>query len=56
MALLLFGIVWFYSSITSEELGDIGVPGRYVLPAFVLSSMLFGYAIEQIFSNIRNLC
>ena len=53
MMLLIAGIVWFYSSITSEELGEIGVPGRYVLPAFVLSSMLFGYAIEQIFINIR---
>jgi hypothetical protein len=53
MMLLIAGIVWFYSSVTSEELGEIGVPGRYVLPAFVLSSMLFGYAIEQIFSNIR---
>jgi len=53
MILLIFGTVWIYSSITSEELGEIGVPGRYVLPAFVLSSMLFGYAIEQIFVNIR---
>ena len=53
MILLIFGTVWVYSSITSEELGEIGVPGRYVLPAFVLSSMLFGYAIEQIFINIR---
>ena len=53
MILLIFGTVWVYSSITSEELGEIGVPGRYVLPAFVLSSMIFGYAIEQIFSKIR---
>ena len=53
MILFIFSTIWIYSSITSEELGDIGVPGRYVLPAFVLSSMLFGYAIEQIFSNIR---
>jgi len=50
--LLVFGTIWFYSSITSEELAG-KVPGRYVLPAFVLSSMVFGYAIEQIFSNIR---
>ena len=53
MILLIFGTVWVYSSITSEKLGEIGVPGRYVLPAFVLSSMIFGYAIEQIFSKIR---
>lgn len=54
MILLIGGIVWFYSSITSEELGEIGVPGRYVLPAFVLSSMMFGYGIEQIFSKLRS--
>ena len=53
MILLIGGIVWFYSSITSEELGELGVPGRYVLPAFVLSSMMFGYGIEQIFSKFR---
>ena len=53
MIILIFSIVWIYSSITSKELGEIGVPGRYVLPAFVLSSMLFGYAIEQIFVTIR---
>ena len=53
ITLFIVGIVWIYASITSEELGEIGVPGRYMLPAFVLSSMLFGYGIEQIFSNIR---
>ena len=53
MMLLIVGIVWFYSSISSEKLGEIGVPGRYVLPAFVLSSIIFGYGIEQIFTNIR---
>ena len=54
ITLFILGIIWIYGSITSEELGELGVPGRYVLPAFVLSSMLFGYAIEQIFSKIRN--
>ncbi|RZD46689.1 MAG: hypothetical protein CXT78_03705 [Thaumarchaeota archaeon] len=53
MMLLIAGIVWFYSSVTSEEFGEIGVPGRYMLPAFVLSSIIFGYGIEQIFTNIR---
>ena len=52
MALLLFGIVWFYSSITSEYLAEKGVPGRYILPAFVLSSIIFGYAIERLFVGI----
>ena len=53
ITLFILGIIWIYGSITSEELGELGVPGRYVLPGFVLSSMLFGYAIEQIFSKIR---
>ena len=51
--LFILTTIWIYASITSEELGDMGVPGRYVLPAFVLYSMLLGYAIEQIFTNIR---
>jgi hypothetical protein len=54
MALLLFGIVWFYSSITSEYLAEKGVPGRYILPAFVFSSMIFGYAAERLFVGIGN--
>lgn len=49
----IFSTVWVYSAITSEELGDLGVPGRYMLPAFVLSSILFGYAIEQIFTTLK---
>ena len=53
LTLFTFGLVWIYASITSEELGELGVPGRYMLPAFVLSSILFGHLIEQIFSNIR---
>lgn len=53
MMLVIASIIWFYSSVSSEELGEIGVPGRYMLPAFVLSSMMFGYGIEQIFTNMR---
>jgi len=53
LTLFTFGLVWIYASITSEELGELGVPGRYMLPAFILSSILFGHLIEQIFSNIR---
>lgn len=52
--LLLFGIVWFYSSITSEFLAEVGVPGRYVLPSFVLSAMIFGYAVEMLYIGIKN--
>ena len=52
--LLLFGIVWFYSSITSEYLAEGGVPGRFVLPSFVLSAMIFGYAVEMLFVGIKN--
>lgn len=42
------GTVWFFSSITSESRAEYGVPGRYMLPAFVLSSMIFGYFIQKI--------
>jgi len=54
MILLIFSTIWFYASITSEERAEKGVPGRYVLPVFVLSSMIFGYGIERVFVNIRN--
>ena len=52
MILLIFSTIWFYASITSEERAEKGVPGRYVLPVFVLSSMIFGYGIERIFVNV----
>jgi len=54
MLLLIFSTIWFFSSITTEERAEKGVPGRYVLPAFVLSSMIFGYMIEKILQVIKN--
>lgn len=52
--LLVFSTIWFFSSITTEERAEKGVPGRYILPAFVLSSMIFGYTIEKILYKIKN--
>ena len=51
--LLIIGTIWFYSSITSKEVTASGFTGRYILPAFLFSSLMFGFAAEQIFSNVR---
>ncbi|MEK9993470.1 MAG: hypothetical protein VW646_01815 [Hydrogenophilales bacterium] len=42
--------IWFFSSITSENRAEGGVPGRYMLSSFILGSMIFGYFIQKIFS------
>ena len=50
LTLIIFicSIVWFFSSITTEYRAEQGVPGRYMLPAFVLSTMIFGYFLQKI--------
>ena len=48
LTIFVFSIVWFFSSITSEYRAEQGVPGRYMLPAFVLSTMIFGYFLQKI--------
>ena len=48
LIIFVFSIVWFFSSITSEYRAEQGVPGRYILPAFVLSTMIFGYFLQKI--------
>ena len=48
LTIFVFSIVWFFSSITSEYRADQGVAGRYMLPAFVLSTMIFGYFLQKI--------
>lgn len=48
LMMFILGIVWFFSSITLEHRAERGVPGRYMLPAFILSSMIFGYFLQKI--------
>jgi len=48
LMMFVLGIVWFFSSITLEHRAERGVPGRYMLPAFILSSMIFGYFLQKI--------
>ena len=47
--LLIFGTLWFFSSVTSEERALQGVPGRYVMPAFTLFFMILGYLLITTF-------
>jgi len=39
--------VWFYSSITTAERAASGVPGRYMIPVFILSLMIFGFLLNE---------
>lgn len=56
LTLIIFigSIVWFFSSITTEYRAEQGVPGRYMLPAFVLSTMIFGYFFQKIIKTSIN--
>jgi len=47
--LLIILTVWFYASITTEERAASGVPGRYMIPVFILSSMIFGFLLSEFF-------
>jgi len=44
---LIFATVWFYSSLTSEDRAASGVPGRFMIPAFILSTMIFGFLLKE---------
>lgn len=44
---LIFATVWFYSSLTSEDRAASGVPGRFMIPAFILSTMVFGFLLKE---------
>ena len=44
---LIFATVWFYSSLTSEDRAVSGVPGRFMIPAFILSTMIFGFLLKE---------
>lgn len=48
LMVFILGLVSFFSLITTEYRAEQGVAGRYMLPAFVLSSMIFGYFIQKI--------
>jgi hypothetical protein len=54
LMMFILGLVWFFSSITTEYRAEQGVPGRYMLPAFVLSTMVFGYFLQKIIKTRIN--
>ena len=41
--------VWFYSAITWEErsVGDKEIPARYMIPVFILYSMIIGFIVQK---------
>lgn len=48
-AVLIAGNLWFFSSITTELRASVGVAARYMLPGFILTSIIFGYLIIEFF-------
>jgi hypothetical protein len=54
LMMFIVGAIWFFSSITSENRSEGGVPGRYMLSSFILGSMIFGYFIQKIIRIKRN--
>ena len=52
--ILIFSTIWFYSAVRGEEDPFRNVAGRYMVPVFILSSMMYGFLIVRIFSSISN--
>lgn len=44
----IIGTVWFFSVITTEYRASLGVPGRYMFPAFALYYMIISFMIFKI--------
>jgi hypothetical protein len=51
---LIFATIWFYSSLTSEDRALDGVPGRFVISAFILSTMIFGFLLKEFIITAKN--
>ena len=51
---LIFATIWFYASITSADRAASGVPSRYILPVFILSTMIFGFVLKEFLINYKN--
>jgi len=54
LMMFIVATVWFFSSITSQHRAEGGVPGRYMLPVFILSSMIFGYFLQKMIKKNTN--
>lgn len=54
LSLFILGTVWFYASVTTEARAELGVPGRYMLPAFTLYYVILSYYIVSFFNWRKN--
>ena len=52
--LMILGMAWFYSAVTTEERASLGVPARYMIPVMPLSFMMFGFLISQSYDFLKN--
>jgi hypothetical protein len=51
---LIFSVVWFYSSITTADRAANGVPGRYMISVFILSTMIYGFLLKEFITSTKN--
>lgn len=47
---LILANLWFFSAITTEHRASFGVAARYMLPSFILSSIMYGFIIMEFFN------
>ena len=50
LCLFMLCTIWFYSSVTTDARGEIGVPGRYMIPAFTLFYIILSFYIVNLFN------
>jgi len=50
---LIFSTGWFFGSLASEERALRGLPGRYMLPVFILYSMILGLFITNFYHYLN---
>ena len=52
--LMILGMAWFFSAVTTEERASLEVPGRYMIPVMPLGFMMFGFIISLSYDFLKN--
>jgi len=52
-AAMIMSTAWFFGAISSEKCANCGLPGRWMLPAFTLYSMLLGMIIINFYHSLN---
>lgn len=48
--LFIFATLWFYSAVTTQARAELGVPGRYMIPAFTLYYLILSYYVVRLYN------